>query len=239
MCSLSHGVAPHCASPLNHRRTGTLICPVCARDALRNTIWSCHIEFVVVVSWICTLAAYWQLTNMFSSHGARHTPHRHVRTQLFRSSIRICQHWCCVRAEVQPGVCARHALKVCMFISVGTYFRQYFALAPFSTIHWDIAQLVVGRACTFSCSCSSSQRAACTHTSQTFNFAHTTAKVARRATSEPHKVCIASLRAVVCRVCCCFLAPFLSFGPSLPWQATVLLRNTWNVHDIGHNGTSK
>ena len=73
---------------------------VCAKDALRNTIWSCHIELVVVVSWICTLAAYWHLTNMFSSHGARHTPHRHVRTQLFRSSIRICQRWCCVRAEV-------------------------------------------------------------------------------------------------------------------------------------------
>ena len=78
-----------------------------------------------------------------------------------------------------------------------------------------------------------------THTSQTFNFAHTTAKVARRATSEPRKVCIASLRVVVCRVCCCFLAAFLSFGPSVPWQATVLSRNTWNVHDIGHNGTSK
>ena len=91
MCSLSHGVAPHCASPLNHRRTGTLICPVCARDALRNTILSCHIEFVVVVSWICTLAAYWQLTKMFSTHGARHTPHRHVRTQHYRSSTRICQ----------------------------------------------------------------------------------------------------------------------------------------------------
>ena len=91
MCSLSHGVAPHGASPLNHRRTGTLICPVCAKDALRNTIWSCHMELVVVVSWICTLAAYWHLTNMFSSHGARHTPHRHTRTQLFRSSIRICQ----------------------------------------------------------------------------------------------------------------------------------------------------
>ena len=133
MCSLSHGVAPHCASPLNRQRTGTLICPVCARDALRNTIWSCHIEFVVVVSWICILAAYWHLTNMFSSHGARHTPHRHVRTQHYRSSIRICQHWCCVRAEVQSGVCAHHALKVCMFISGGTYFRQYFALSPFST----------------------------------------------------------------------------------------------------------
>ena len=79
MCSLSHGVAPHGASPLNHRRTGTLICPVCAKDALRNTIWSCHIELVVVVSWICTLAAYWHLKNMFSSHGARHTPHRHVK----------------------------------------------------------------------------------------------------------------------------------------------------------------
>ena len=62
MCSLSHGVAPHGASPLNHRRTGTLICPVCAKDAL---------------------VAYWHLTNMFSSHGARHTPHLHVRTQLF------------------------------------------------------------------------------------------------------------------------------------------------------------
>ena len=62
MCSLSHGVAPHGASPLNHRRTGTLICPVCAKDAL---------------------VAYWHLTNMFSSHGARHTPHPHVRTQLF------------------------------------------------------------------------------------------------------------------------------------------------------------
>ena len=144
-----------------------------------------------------------------------------------------------LRAEVQPGVCAHHALKVCMFISGGTYFRQPFALSPFSTIHWDIAQFVVGRACTFSCSCPSSQRAACTHTSQTFNFAHTTAKVARRATSEPRKVCIASLRVVVCRVCCCFLAAFLSFGPSLPWQATVLSRNTWNVHDVGHNGTSK
>ena len=52
---------------------------------------------VVVVSWICILAAYWHLTNMFSSHGARHTPHRHTRTQLFRSSIRFCQRWCCVR----------------------------------------------------------------------------------------------------------------------------------------------
>ena len=91
MCSLSHGVAPHGASPLNHRSTGTLICPVCAKDALRNTIWSCHIELVVVVSWICTLVAYCHLTNMFSSPGARHTPHRHARTQLFRSSIRICQ----------------------------------------------------------------------------------------------------------------------------------------------------
>ena len=128
MCSLSHGVAPHGASPLNHRSTGTLVCPVCAKDALRNTVWSCHVELVVVVSWICTLAAYWHLTNMFSSHGARHTPHRHVRTQLFRSSIRICQHWCCVRTEVQPGVCAHHALNVCMFISVGTYFRQYFRI---------------------------------------------------------------------------------------------------------------
>ena len=120
---------------------------------------------VVVVSWICTLAAYWHLTNMFSSHGARHTPHRRVRTQLFRSSIRICQRWCCVRADVQPGACAHHALKVCMFIPRGTHFRQSFALSPFSTIHWDIAQLVVGRACTFSCLCSSSQRAACTHKS--------------------------------------------------------------------------
>ena len=175
---------------------------------------------------------------MFSSHGARHTPHRHTRTQLFRSSIRICQRSCCVRADVQPGVCAHHAFIVCVFIPRGTYFRQFFALSPFSTIHWDIAQPVVGRACTFSCSCPSSQRAACTHTSQTFNFAQTTAKVARRATSEPRKVCIASLRAVVCRVCCCFLAAFLSFGPSVPWQATVLLRNTWNVHDLVHNGTS-
>ena len=26
MCSLSHGVVPHGASPLNHRSTGTLIC---------------------------------------------------------------------------------------------------------------------------------------------------------------------------------------------------------------------
>ena len=144
-----------------------------------------------------------------------------------------------MRADVQPGVCAHHAFFVCVFIPRRTYFRQSFAVSPFCTIHWDIAQLVVGRACTFSCSCPSSQRAACTHTSQTFNFAHTTAKVARRATSEPPKVCIASLRVVVCRVCCCFLAAFLSFGPSLPWQATVLLRNTWNVHDIGHNGTSK
>ena len=163
----------------------------------------------------------------------------HVRTQLFRSSIRICQRWCCVRAEVQPGVCAHHAFLVCVFIPRGTYFRQTFALSPFSTIHWDIAQFVVGRACTFSCSCPWSQRAACTHTSQTLNFAHTIAKVARRATGEPRKVCIASLRVVVCRVCCCFLAAFLSFGPSLPWQATVLSRNTWNVHDVGHNGTSK
>ena len=193
---------------------------------------------VVVVSWICILAAYWHLTNMFSSHGARHTPHRHTRTQLFRSSTRICQRSCCVRADVQPGVCAHHAFIVCVFIPRGTYFRQSFALSPFSTVHWDIAQLVVGRACTFSCSCSSSQRAARTHTRQTFNFAHTTAKVARRATSEPRKVCIASLRAVVCRVCCCFLAAFLSFGPSVPWQATVLLRDTWNVHDFVHNGTS-
>ena len=133
MCSLSHGVAPHGASPLNHRSIGTLICPVCARDALRNTIWSCHIELVVVVSWICTLAAYWHLTNMFSSPGARHTPHRHARTQLFRSSIRICQHWCCVRADVQPGVCAHHAFIVCVFIPRGTYFRRSFALSPFST----------------------------------------------------------------------------------------------------------
>ena len=88
---------------------------------------------VVVVSWICTLAAYWHLTNMFSSHGARHTPHRHARTQLFRSSIRICQHWCCVRADVQPGVCAHHAFIVCVFIPRGTYFRRSFALSPFST----------------------------------------------------------------------------------------------------------
>ena len=173
MCSLSHGVAPHGASPLNHRSTGTLVCPVCAKDALRNTVWSCHVELVVVVSWICTLAAYWHLTNMFSSHGARHTPHRHVRTQLFRSSIRICQRWRCVRADVQPGVCAHHALKVCMFISGGANFRQYFALSPFSTNYsLDIAQLVVGRACTFSCSCPVSQRAACTHKSDIQLRAH-------------------------------------------------------------------
>ena len=238
MFVVARGCATWC-SPLNHRRTGTWICPVRSRDASRNTIWSCHMGLVVVVTWICIPASYRHFTNMFSSHDARHAPHRHTRTQLFRSSIRICQRWCCVRAEVQPGVCEHHAVIVCVFIPRGTYFRQSFALSPFSTIHWEIAKLLVGRACIFSCSSPSSQRAGCTHTSQTFNFAHTTAKVARRATSEPRKVCIAGLRVDVCRVCCCFLAAFLSSGPRAPWQATVFLRNTWNVHDLAHNGTSK
>ena len=129
MFVVARGCAAWCVSVESSKHRNVDL-SVCAKDALRNTVWSCHIELVVVVSWICTLAAYWHLTNMFSSHGARHTPHRRVRTELFRSSIRICRRWCCVRAEVQPGVCARHALKVCMFISVGTYFRQYFALSP-------------------------------------------------------------------------------------------------------------
>ena len=123
MFVVARGCAAWCVSVESPK-----ICPVCAKDASRNTIWSCHMELVVVVSWICILAAYWHLTNMFSSHGARHTPHRHVRTQLFRSSIRICQRWCCVRADVQPGVCAHHAFLVCVFIHRGTYFRQYFRI---------------------------------------------------------------------------------------------------------------
>ena len=125
-------------------------------------------------------------------------------------------------------------------IPVGTYFRQYFRIVTVQQLFTGISRslLLAGRAL-FHVRVRSSQRAACTHTSQTFNFARTTAKVARRATGEPRKVCIASLRVFVCRVCCCFFAAFLSFGPSVPWQATVLSRNTWNVHDIGHNGTSK
>ena len=56
---------------------------------------------------------------MFSSPGARHTPHRHARTQLFRSSIRICQ-----RLVLRACGCATWSVRTSRIFSLRVHSQR-------------------------------------------------------------------------------------------------------------------